>query len=177
MATVNGTPTAVLAPWGEAARVVARSAPPQLLRCIVVSLSADRRRLIRTAAEAQAWDAIVCRDAGEFLRTAFKRSVPLIVVDLPDPSSQAYAELKGVVGKVKEITSSLLLVVGAGADETEELWARQLGAWAYLCEANSMRGFELLMQEAQQAVERREQLSPETVLAESIPSPERPGRG
>lgn len=161
MATVNGTPTAVLAPRGDSAVVVERSAPPQLLRCMVVSLSAERRRLIRTAAEAQAWDAIVCRDAGEFLRTAFKRSVPLIVVDMPATSSPAYADLKGVVERAKEITHSLMLVVGTETDVAEELWARQLGAWAYLCEANSLRGFEFLLEEARHAVERRELLSPD----------------
>lgn len=160
MATVNVTSPAVLAPRGEAAIVGSRSAPPQLLRCMVVSLSAERRRLIRTAAEAQAWDAIVCRDAGEFLRTAFKRSVPLIVVDLPDSSSRGYGELKGAVERAKEITSSLLLVIGSGADEAEEVWARQLGAWAYLSEANSLRGFELLLRESRHAVERRELLAP-----------------
>lgn len=171
MATVNGTPTAVLAPCGESARVVARSAPPQLLRCMVVSLSADRRRLIRTAAEAQTWDAIVCRDAGEFLRTAFKRSVPLIVVDLPDASSLAYCEIKGVVEQAKQITSSLMLIVGTGTDGSEEVWARQLGAWAYLCEANSLRGFEFLLREARQAVERRELLAPTPIeFADAFPA-------
>lgn len=163
MATVNGTPTAVLGLRDETARVVARSAPPQLLRCMVVSLSARRRRLIRTAAEAQAWEAIVCRDAGEFLRTAFKRSVPLIVVDMPDSSSSAYSEFKGVVERTKEITSALMLVVGAGADESEEIWARQLGAWAYLCEAKTLRGFEFLLEEARHAVDRRELLAPEVL--------------
>ena len=126
---------------------------------MVVSLSAERRRLIRTAAEAQAWDAIVCRDAGEFLRTAFKRSVPLIVVDMPAASSPAYVDLKGVIERAKEITHSLMLIVGTEADVAEELWARQLGAWAYLCEANSLRGFEFLLEEARHAVERRELLS------------------
>lgn len=160
MATVNGTPTAVLAPRSEAARVVARSAPPQLLRCMVVSLAAERRRLIRTAAEAQAWDAIVCRDAGEFLRAVFKRSVPLIVVDLPDAASPAYGEMKSVVERAKQITSSLMLVIGSGVDEQEEKWARQLGAWAYVCDANRSRGLELLLHEARLALTRRELLSP-----------------
>jgi hypothetical protein len=135
-------------------------APPQLLRCMVVSLSAERRRLIRTAAEAQAWDAFVCRDAGEFLRAAFKRSVPLIVVDLPDSGSPAYRELQGVVERAKEITDSLMLVVGPGVDAREEIWARQLGAWVYACEASSSGGLELLFHEARQAVERREILNP-----------------
>jgi hypothetical protein len=146
----------VLAPRGESVAIAARRAPPQLLRCMVVSLAADRRRLIRTAAEAQAWDAIICRDAGEFLRAAFKRSVPLIVVDLPDSGSPGYRELRSAVERAKEITSSLMLVVGAGFSGQEEIWARQLGAWAYVCEANGCRGFECLLFEAREAIERRE---------------------
>lgn len=69
MATVNRTPTAILATHGEMATMRARAAPPHMLRCLVVSASAERRLLIRAAAETQAWDAIVCRDAGEFLRS------------------------------------------------------------------------------------------------------------
>ena len=156
MATVNGTPMPVLAPQVESAATVARSAPPQMLRCMVVSLTAQRRRLIRGAAEAQAWDAIVCRDAGEFLRTVFKRSVPLIVVDLPDAKSPDYGELKLAVERAKEITNSLMLIVGSGVDGREEVWARQLGAWAYVCEASSFRGFEFLLYEARAALVRRE---------------------
>src|SRR5215207_6763012 len=103
MATVNRTPSAVLAPQGESAVVGARAAPPHLLRCLVVSTSAERRRLIRAAAEAQTWDAIVCRDAGEFLRVAFKRSVPLVLVDLPGERSAEYWELRDATDRAKQV--------------------------------------------------------------------------
>jgi hypothetical protein len=154
MATVNRTPSAVLAPEGEAAVVGARSAPPHLLRCLVVSTSAERRRLIREAAEAQAWDAIVCRDAGEFLRVAFKRSVPLVLVDLPHEASADYWELREAADRAKQVTQSLLLVAGSAADEDEELWARSLGAWAYLSDAHVQRGFEFVLREAREAIAR-----------------------
>jgi hypothetical protein len=134
--------------------VGAHSAPPHVLRCLVVSTSADRRRLIRGAAEAQAWDAIVCRDAGEFLREAFKRSVPLVLVDLPGQESAEYWELREAADRVKQITKSLLLVAGSGAEAGEELWARSLGAWAYLSDASVQRGFEFVLSEAREAMER-----------------------
>lgn len=155
MATVNRTPTAVLDPRGDAVRVTARAAPPQLLRCLVVSLSPERRRLIRSAAEAQAWDAIICRDAGEFLRMAFKRSVPLVLIDLPGQLGDSYQELKGAAERVKEISDSLILIAGMTAEAGEELWARCLGSWAYLSEANSQRGFEFVLEEARQVIDRR----------------------
>ena len=154
MATVNRTPSAVLAPQGESAVVGALSAPPHVLRCLVVSTCADRRRLIRAAAEAQTWDAIVCRDAGEFLREAFKRSVPLVLVDLPGQASAEYWELREATDRAKQVTQSLLLVAGSGAEAGEELWARSLGAWAYLSDAHVQRGFEFVLSEAREAIAR-----------------------
>ncbi len=156
MATVNRTrtPSAALAVRGESAVVGARAAPPHLLRCLVVSPSAERRRLIRAAAEAQAWDAIICRDAGEFLRAAFKRCVPLVLVDLPGERSGEYWELREVTDRVKQITQSLVLVAGSGAEAGEELWARSLGAWAYLSDTHGQRGFEFVLTEAREAIAR-----------------------
>jgi len=133
---------------------VARAAPPHLLRFLVVSLCAERRRLIRAAAEAQAWDAIVCRDAGEFLRVAFKRRVPLILVDLPDQDVADYWELRKATDRAKHVSQSLVAVAGSGVDAGEELWARSLGAWAYLSEANTQRGFEFVLKEARGSIER-----------------------
>ena len=153
MATVNRTSSALAAPMGEAARFSTLAAPPHVLRCLVVSLSAERRRLIRAAAEAQAWDAIVCRDAGEFLRVVFKRSVPLILVDLPEVHFAGYRELRDAAEAARQCSQSLLVVSGSeGA--SEEIWARGLGAWSYLSEAVSQRGFEAALGDARVAIER-----------------------
>jgi hypothetical protein len=121
---------------------------------LVVSLHAERRRLIRAAAEAQAWEAIVCRDAGEFLRAAFKRCVPLVFVDLPAEKSDDYWDVRRAAERSKQITQSLVAIAGSGADPGEETWARSLGAWAYLSEAHGQRGFEFLLHEAREAIER-----------------------
>lgn len=158
MAIVNRTSSALVAPMGEAARITALAAPPHVLRCLVVSLSAERRRLIRLAAEAQAWDALVCRDAGEFLRVAFKRSAPLIVVDLPEANCIGYRELRDAADRVRQCTQSLLLVAGQeGA--AEEVWARSLGAWSYLSEAVGQRSFEAALGDARLAIDRTERLA------------------
>jgi hypothetical protein len=171
MATVNRTPSAVLAPQGESAVVGARAAPPHLLRCLVVSTSADRRRLIRSAAEAQTWDAILCRDAGEFLRVAFKRSVPLVLVDLPGEASAEYWELREAADRAKHATQSLLLVAGSGVEAGEELWARSLGAWAYLSDAHVQRGFEFVLSEAREAIARNAGLLTELPQAPVLDDP------
>jgi hypothetical protein len=123
----------------------------------VASLHPARRRLIRAAAECQAWEALVCRDAGEFLRAAFKRSVPLIVVDLPAVESRDYWDLREATERAKSVSQALIVISGAGAADGEELWLRRLGAWSYLSEANSQRGFEFLFSEARTALARSEQ--------------------
>lgn len=158
MATVHRTPSVLAAPQGEGARTGARAAPPHLLRCLVVSWSAERRRMIRAAAEAQAWDAILCRDAGEFLRVVFKRSVPLVMVDLPGKCSSEYWDLRRAADRVREACQSLLFVSGASAEPGEELWARSAGAWAYVNELSGQRGFEFVLSEAREAVSRRASL-------------------
>jgi ActR/RegA family two-component response regulator len=152
-----------LSPRDEAAAIGVRAAPPQLLRCLVVSLNARRRRLIRAAAESQAWDAFVCRDAGEFLRAAFKRSVPLVVVDMPRETSKHYSELQQAVDRAKQVSGALLVVAGWSGQSIEEIWARKLGAWSYLSEATSPRGFELVFEEARRALARRDETDPASV--------------
>ncbi|MCC6494185.1 MAG: hypothetical protein IT424_14320 [Pirellulales bacterium] len=160
MAIVNRTSSAVVAPHGEAATIAARTAPPQLLRCLVVCMSAQRRRLIRAAAEAQAWDAIICRDAGEFLRVAFKRTVPLVVVDLPAECSAEYWELRQATRSASQACRSLFFVTGTSADPAEEIWARGMGVWAYVNDLCGQRGFELVLSEARHVVSRDCSLTP-----------------
>jgi hypothetical protein len=144
----------LLAPRVESTTAAGLAAPPRLLRCLVVSASATRRKLIRAAAESEAWEAIVCRDAGEFLRTAFKRCVPLMIVDLPGEESADYWALRDAASAARQISTALVAVAGYGIRDGEELWARQLGAWTYLSEAHTQRGFELVFSDARTAVAR-----------------------
>lgn len=155
MAAVRTSLSPVLAPRDNAAATEARGAPPRLLRCLVVSPCAERRRLIRAAAESQAWDAIVCRDAGEFLRAVFKRSVPLMIVDLPAEGSTHYWDLREATDRARQTNKALLVVAGHGG-AAEEIWARGLGVWGYLSEAASQRGLEFVFNDARRAVARSE---------------------
>lgn len=109
--------------------------------------------MIRAAAEIYAWDAIVCRDAGEFLRVAFKRTAPLIVVDLPAEGSTAYGPLKEATERIHGISRALLTVAGSGA-AAEEIWARGLGVWSYLSEAETQESLGFVFDEARRAAVR-----------------------
>ena len=129
-----------------------------LLQCLVVSPTDERRQMIRSAAEAQSWDAIVCSDAGEFMRCVFRHRVPLIVVDLQCAESGNYEELRRAAEDANGRCDGLLLISGGGQAVDEEVWARSLGAWSYLPHADNTCGFEHVLKEAQEAIARREEL-------------------
>ncbi|WP_145059689.1 hypothetical protein [Adhaeretor mobilis] len=110
---------------------------------------------MRAAAEAQAWDAIICCDTGQFLRCAFRRRVPLIIVDLPDDDSASH-ELRRAAESAVCSQDSLLVVCGKSSRPDDELWARRLGVWSFLQEADSREGFEFILEQAREALTRKE---------------------
>ncbi len=79
-----------------------------------------------------------------------------MIVDLPGEESPSYWALRDATDRAKQISDALVAVAGAGASDGEELWARKLGVWGYLSEANSQRGFEALLGDARTALARTE---------------------
>jgi len=82
----------------------------------------------------------------------------LTVVDLPRFSEAYYSDLRDAVGRACALSDSLIVVCGYGNQADEELWARQLGVWAYLPEAGDPKGLELIFDEARQAVGKSEDI-------------------
>jgi hypothetical protein len=125
---------------------------PDLLRCLVLTWSDGRADLLRSAARNESWQATVNVDVHEFLRNVFLLRVPLTFVDLPNVRQQGYSVWQGAAERAKDLSDSLVVVCGFGGDPTEELWARQLGAWAYLPGDNGLAGLELIFGDARKAV-------------------------
>lgn len=125
---------------------------PDLLRCLVLTWSEGRADLLRSAARNESWQATVNIDVREFLRNVFLLRVPLTFVDLPDTQQQEYSVWQSAAERAKDLSDSLVVVCGIGGDPTEELWARQLGAWAYLPGDNGLAGLELIFGDARKAV-------------------------
>jgi hypothetical protein len=121
--------------------------------------------LLRAAAEAKAWDAIVCRDAGEFLREAFKRCVPLVFIDLPEETAADYPSLREATQRAKQINEALMVVAGRSTTGGEEIWARSLGVWAYLNDAQHAENLEFVFAEARTALARQHLLTADPVVA------------
>ena len=125
---------------------------PDLLRCLVLTWSESRADLLRAAARNESWQPTVNISAGEFLRNVFLLRVPLTFIDLPDTEHLTYADWQTVAERSKELSDSLVVVCGVSGDPVEELWARQLGAWAYLPGDGGQVGLEMVFGDARKAV-------------------------
>lgn len=141
-----------LLPAGKQRAVERVLAPPGLLRCLIVSWSEQRAKRLQSAAAKEAWEAIFCSDAHQFLRNVFQWKVPLTLIDLPQSDSAEYAELQDATIKAKRASDALIVICGASEDPEEELWARQLGAWSYLPEVSRPASIEWVFSEARKAL-------------------------
>jgi hypothetical protein len=151
--TVSQTPIARLTlPEGKTNAPPRTLVLPDLLRCLVLTWSEGRAELLRSAASNESWQATVNIDVREFLRNLYVLRVPLTFVDLPDADTKSYSLLKEAAQRTSELGSSLVVICGLGGNPTEEIWARQLGAWAYLPGDNGLSGLELVFGDARKAV-------------------------
>lgn len=130
---------------------------PDLLRCLVLTWSDCRAELLRSAATKESWQVTVNVDVREFLRNVFLLRVPLTFVDMPDTSEPRYVKWRDATQRASELSDSLVVVCGLygrslAEQSNEELWARQLGAWAYLPGDGGLPGLELIFGDARKAV-------------------------
>ncbi len=125
-------------PAGEHMQCAVRDSSLGVMRCAVVSPCSERLEGIRLAAEREAWEAIVCKDASAMLRCVFRETLPLSIVDMPPAAGDEYEDYRAIAERLSEIGgSNMLLVVCADTESVqEEIWARQLGIWSYLPLAN-----------------------------------------
>lgn len=145
-------PKGLVMPKREVQGPIRVLAPPGLLRCLIFSWSDVRAKRLQSAAEQEAWEAIVCSNAGKFLKHVFQQKVPLTLVDLPQVDLSVYAEMRAATVKVCEASDSLLIICGAEPSADEELWARQLGVWTYLPEVDRPEELDWIFVEARKAL-------------------------
>ena len=103
------------------------------LPCLVVSCSESRRELLRRAAINGGWAAVACADVAtarcECARTAFK----MAIVDVEGVGEESVPrEFNDLCRPLSTSDGLLLVVCGHEGSAAEEIWARQLGSWAYL---------------------------------------------
>lgn len=125
---------------------------PDLLNCLVLSWSEQRAEQLLLVARDETWQAKICGDVQEFLRSVFQLEVPLTIVDLPPRSDTNYAKARETATHTSGLNRSLLVICGAVGDHEEELWARQLGVWAYLPGAADVGELRHVFAEARKAL-------------------------
>ena len=151
----NNPAPQVANPLAKATPSVQVLAPPGLLRCLILSWNDVRAEGLRLAAQQQAWEALVCSNSTAFIKQLFRLKVPLTIVDLPEVTQKSYPKMRLASSKVRDVSDSLLVVSAATNDECEEVWARELGAWAYLPEVIEPSSVEWVFKAAREALARQ----------------------
>ncbi len=122
-----------------------------VFQCLIVSADPVRREMLERAASEGGWKTCLCEDAPTALNFISRSLVQLAVVDL---ESQPADVFRPVVEKLTASNGLLLIVCGNEGDISEEIWARQLGAWLYLPGVVDTSNFTLLCGEARHIAER-----------------------
>lgn len=142
----------VESPLGDATRSETSGAESVLAaNCVVVSACRQRRQAWAATASAAGWECAQYADAGNAHVAAESGTVQIVVVDLePNDTPPGFFWLcEWLVSKRPR--DMLLLVCGQCDDPSQELWARQLGAWAFLPGNDNPATSEALLVEAAQA--------------------------
>jgi hypothetical protein len=133
---------------------VRTEAPPALCRCLIVSSSPERMTMLCDAAEAQGWDPIPCDAAERASREVARHYLQMVIVDLEGAQGGAPEGFRGLAERLAGDSGRLLVVCGNESDVTEEIWARQLGAWMYLPGVDDQSDVAMVCGEARNVAEK-----------------------
>ncbi len=150
---VESRPVTPVPQAGVASRTTNKpKAPPTAEQCLVVSMCERWATKLRRAAAAHGWEPIACSSADAAARAAVRNRVSLAIVDLASAEQQHRRELQELAEMLARNNGALLMVCGNDSDAAEEIWARQLGVWAYLPAVDDDSDVAMLCGEAKSAV-------------------------
>ncbi len=127
-------------------------------QCLVLSADPQRGKMLEQAATDGGWRASVCTDAATAMNHVNRSFVHLAIVDLATQDTEGF---RAVLEKLTATAGVLSIVCGNDSDPTEELWARQLGAWLYLPGVEESSNLALLCGEARHIAQRVSKPIPE----------------
>ena len=119
---------------------------------MVFTWSPERAEFLQSIAESELWKTTARLDSSEFLRDLFRLQFPLVFADMPEPERKFYSAMKHAVTCAADMRKSQLIVCGQETNAVEEIWARSLGAWAYLPGEAGPQGLEQLFGEARKSI-------------------------
>ena len=125
-------------------------------QCLVLSPSYDRRNLLRAAATDSGWRAIACSDA-ETARVASSRqrfALALVDLDVDSRKPTAEREYHELLRELAAQRDLLLAICGNEERASDEMLARQLGAWMYLAGVTASDDLSMVCGEARQIADK-----------------------
>lgn len=102
--------------------------------CLVVTGDAALRSRLRMVAEMTDWNVCVAPADADGIRSAADKEYDLVIVDIAHPCGDRVTDSVELAEDFARRPGTLLAVCSSGESLDEELWARQLGVWAYLPE-------------------------------------------
>lgn len=120
-----------IVPDTSRARVARAQKRTRTLQCLVASGSQPRREMLIKSVNAAGWESLVCNDSIQAWAALHREVFPMAVVDLQHQVGET-VDFRELCEQLASQRNMLLMVCGNEADTTEEVWARQLGAWLYL---------------------------------------------
>lgn len=109
-----------------------RSQRTATMQCLIISQDAQRGDMLCRAAAEGGWEPVVIADARRAAAAVNRTLFRLVLVDTESASGTELEELHRFCEQFSESTGTLLVICGPQASASEEIWARQIGAWLYL---------------------------------------------
>lgn len=116
--------------------------------CLLVTGDAALRSRLRMVAAMTDWTVCDAPADADAIRAAMDREYDLVIVDIAHPCGERVADSVELAEDFARRPGTLLTVCSSGESLDEELWARQLGVWAYLPEMSTGDSLVSLFQEA-----------------------------
>lgn len=148
-------PKAALATASEPATVVATGQLVALRQCLVVSAHAERRETLRRAAIDGGWLPLVFADAELAWEESRRSATPLVVVDVHDDADRPADANRWLFERLSREPGHLMTACGCDAlPPSDEIWARQLGAWLVLPGVVDAHDVSVVFEEAGKVLDR-----------------------
>lgn len=121
---------------------------PSPASCLVVSGDLAMRNRARSVADITDWTVCDAPAGSEEMRAAADREYDLVIIDIAHPCGDRVTDSVSLAEEFARRPGTLLVVCSSGESVDDELWARQLGVWAYLPGASTGDSLVSLFQEA-----------------------------
>ncbi len=100
--------------------------------CLVASACPTRQERLAECATVAGWRPVICASLDGALSTVRRTLFRLAIVDLTESWSEEVTGFRALAEHLRQQTELLLVLCGNADVASEEIWARQLGAWMYL---------------------------------------------